>query len=128
MKFIMPVFVIAIIALSACNSDSKKKNELIKQWKMVNMGGKGAERFTDSAKREMYGTRFMEFREEGDMIASGGDRPMQRGDYTVSEDGKSIITTRNGRASDTFVINKLTKDTLIVSLTRAQLELTWVPK
>lgn len=120
---------LAAIILFSCKNNNSTKEKLVKTWKMVGMGGEGAKRFPDSIKQLMYGTRFMEFREEGDMIAtSSGISQMQRGDYTISDNGKTLITSRNGRASDTMTINKLTNDTLILSIKAAKLELTWVPK
>ncbi len=129
-KFIIPVFMIAAAALFGCNdkSDSIKK-DLSKQWQMMGIGGAGAVKIPDSIKLKMYGTRFMEFTDKGEMIAtSQGVHEVQRGDYTIGDDGKTMFTTRNGRASDTMVINKLTKDSLILFIKGANIETTWIPK
>jgi|GEM_PF-5034548 len=132
MKFIIPVLAMVVIASAGCNDNSKEeklvKGKLVKEWKLVDVGGKTGALLKDSARQAMMGNRYMEFREEGDMIATGGPMDIQRGDYKISDDGKTIITSRNGRASDTFLINKLTPDTLIIAIKRAGLELTWVPK
>jgi len=127
MKFIIPLLAMIVIALVSCKNNSTKE-KLVKEWKLIDIGGKTGSLYQDSARQEMIGNRFMEFREEGEMIATGGISDMQRGDYTISDDGKTIFTSRNGRASDTFLINKLTQDTLIVAIKRAGLELTWVPR
>jgi len=105
-----------MIALFSCNSktDSTKK-DLAREWKMMGIGGTGAVKIPDSIKQKMYGTRFMEFTENGEMIAtSEGVKEVQRGDFTIGDDGKTLYTMRNGRASDTMVINKLTRDSLLL--------------
>ena len=130
MKLIKPLiqfFFLTAILLSGCKTNSTK-DKLARTWVMEDMSGPGAARFPDSVKREMYGTRYLEFTDEGEMIATGGKARMQRGDYHISSDGKTIFTTVNGRASDTMAINKLTKDTLILLIKKANLEITWTPK
>ena len=126
-KTLAAFFFLAAPLLYSCK-DNGAKQKLVKTWKMVGIGGPGSARFPDSIRQQMYGTRFMEFTEEGEMIATGGISAMQRGDFTISDDGKTLFTTRNGRPSDTMIINKLTMDTLSFLIKTANLELTWVPK
>lgn len=129
-RSMFPVFLIVVFAIFSCNdkNDSIKK-DLAGSWKMMGMGGVGAARIPDSIKQLMYGTRFMQFTEGGEMIATSEGVPeQQHGNFTIDDDGKTLITSRNGRASDTMVINKLTKDTLILLIKGANIEVTWIPK
>jgi len=126
-KLFSAVFFLTAIVLFSCKNDPTKQ-KLAREWRMAAIAGKGADKFPDSIKREMYGTRFMQFTDEGEMIATGGMSRMQRGDYKLGNDGKTIYTTMNGRPSDTMYINKLTDDSLILWIKRAELEITWIPK
>lgn len=116
-----------VLLLLSCQSNPVKE-KLAGTWKLTNMSGPGAVKIPDSIKQEMYGTRFMEFTADGDMIASGGKARMQKGTYILGADGKSLLTTVNGRASDTMFINELSKDKLVLSLKKDTLVLTMIPK
>lgn len=125
MKLLTGILLVTILV--SCKSDPNKE-KLVRTWKLTNMSGEGAVKIPDSIKQEMYGTRFMEFTEDGVMIASGGKSRMQKGDYTLSADGKTLVTTVNGRASDTMFITELTKEKLVLSLKKDTLLLTMTPK
>lgn len=130
MKVTRPGVVLVIftaIMLSGCKSNSIKE-KLVRTWKLAGMGGKGADRFPDSIKQQMMGTRFMQFTDKGEMIATGGNSRIQQGEFTLSDDGKTLFTKMNNRVSDTMLINKLTPDTLIVLIKKAGLQLTWIPE
>jgi hypothetical protein len=113
--------------ICGCNSESSK-NLLQKNWILIGLAGPGANKIPDSVKQAIFGNRFMEFTENGEMIATGGRSLMQRGDYKLSADGKTIYTVVRHAPSDTLIIDKLTKDSLVMTFRRDTMQWIMVPK
>lgn len=124
MKQFRSLFLLPVIFLAGCSSKDEHKNMLVKNWTLVGFAGQGAIKIPDSVKQAEFGKRFMEFTNDGRMIATGGMSMKHEGNYTLSADGKQLFTTVRGRISDSLGIDKLTDDTLVLSFKRDTIQ--WI--
>ena len=128
-KLFAAVLLITTMLIISCNGDNAK-DVIVNKWKFTEISGTGTADIPDSIKSILYSTAIMEFKKDGSFESSGGTREgSQKGRYTVSDDGKTIYSTDEGKAvADTISILEISKDKLIVLNKKADVRLTMVPK
>ena len=104
----------AFLFISGCKEKSAK-DLIVKKWKFTEISGPGAAQIPDSMKQEMYKTATMEFKKDGTWEAGGMVSAGQKGTYSVSEDGKSLISKEGSGTPDTLMILKLTETKMVVT-------------
>jgi regulatory protein YycI of two-component signal transduction system YycFG len=119
---ILFLFLVAIFA--GCKSNNSKEL-IVNKWKITDITAPNME-VPDSIKNALkQGT--LEFTKDGKFLLTGMGTDNQSGTYTLSDDGKKLITVTNGR-SETNEINELTKTKIILTDTRNSSRITAVTK
>ena len=114
MKLFTAVLLIATLAMVSCKGKSAK-DLVVKKWGITEMSGKGVEELPDSLKKKIYANATMEFMKDGKFISSGLDNSDKKGTYSVSADGKTMISSNEGDAvADTLNILEISADKLVM--------------
>ena len=124
MKKIILLLSLSATILISCKSNNTKEL-IVNKWRITNITSPNME-VPDSIKKVLSkGT--LEFTKDGKFLVTGMGMDDQTGTYTVSENGKKLVTVTNGR-SETNEINELTKIKIILTDTRNSSRVTAVPK
>jgi hypothetical protein len=124
------VALVAMVAIFMISCKGKSAKELIvKKWKISNISGKGAETLTDSVKKILYSTATMEFTKEGKYITTDPQSGTNTGSYTLSTDGKTLISNNEGSTvKDSLDIVELSATKFIVSNKKEDVKITFESK
>ncbi|MDQ6756119.1 MAG: lipocalin family protein [Bacteroidota bacterium] len=108
-----------------CKSDNPREL-IVKKWRITDITAPNMV-VPDSIKNALRQAT-MEFTKDGKFLITGlGMGDDQSGTYSLSDDGKKLITVTYGR-SETNEINELTKIKMIITDLRNSSKLTAVPK
>jgi len=107
---------LTFVFISSCKTE-KAKDLIVRKWKFTEVSGPDAAIIADSIKTKILETATMEFKKDGTYEQSGGaGMDGEKGTYTVSDDGKTVISTSNSSGvGDTVMILELSKTKLVVS-------------
>ena len=107
---------LASLFITGCKTESAK-DLLVKKWKFTEITGPDAAQIPDSVKTKMFATAIMEFKKDGSYEQSGGMKEgVEKGTYTLSDDGKTIISKSGGSGmGDTVMILELSKTKMVVA-------------
>lgn len=114
-KKIMKLYNISTILLIifivvACGS---KKDKIIGKWKMEEMKIAGNEEIAEDVYKELIAGSSFEFKKDGTFSVNlMGEN--QAGNWTLSDDAKTLTTNADNGQVSTFVINKLEKEKLVL--------------
>ncbi|MEI7965284.1 MAG: lipocalin family protein [Chitinophagaceae bacterium] len=114
-KLMVALVVLVTIFMIGCKGKSAKEL-IVKKWKISDISGKGAKDLTDSIKKILYTTATMEFTKEGKYITTDPQSGTNTGSYTLSADGKTLISNNEGSTvKDSLDIVELSATKFIVS-------------
>jgi Lipocalin-like domain len=113
---------------TACKSKTAKEL-IVNKWKLTEVTGEGAKKMSDTEKNEMVGKFVMELTKDGKVTMSGMGETPKTGTYTLSEDGKTLLLTRDGdEKTEPQDINELKADKLVITSGKDQMKLTFSVK
>lgn len=119
---------LAVLFFSACK-EKNAKELIVNKWKLTEVSGEGIKDMSDTEKNEMIGKFVMELTKDGKVTMSGFGETPKTGTYTLSEDGKTLLLTREGdEKADPQDINELKADKLVITSAREQMKLTFSAK
>ncbi len=126
------VLLAGTIVFAGCKENSAK-DLIVKKWKFSEISGPDAAQIPDSIKKIMFETSTMEFKKDGTYEQTGGmSNNVQKGTYSLSEDGKTLISKEEGSNADTVIIVELSKTKMVVRPISKDngknMQLTMVPK
>lgn len=106
----------AFVCITGCKS-KEAKELIVNKWKFTDISGPDAAKIPDSMKTKMMATATMEFKKDGTYEQAGGMREnIQKGTYSLSNDGKTLYSTENGTTyTDTVTVLELSKDKFVVT-------------
>lgn len=114
-KLMVALVVLVTIFMIGCKGKSAKEL-IVKKWKISDISGNGAKDLTDSIKKILYTTAAMEFTKEGKYITTDPQSGTNTGSYTLSADGKTLISNNEGSTvKDSLDIVELSATKFIVS-------------
>ncbi|MCX6313920.1 MAG: lipocalin family protein [Sphingobacteriales bacterium] len=114
-KLMVALVVLVTIFMIGCKGKSAKEL-IVKKWKISDISGNGAKDLTDSIKKILYTTATMEFTKEGKYITTDPQSGTNTGSYTLSADGKTLISNNEGSTvKDSLDIVELSATKFIVS-------------
>ena len=93
-RSILVILLAVTVTLISCKSKTAKEL-VVNKWKITEMSGKGVADMPDSAKARIYRDATMEFLKDGKFITSGMDNEAKTGTYSISDDGKTMISTND---------------------------------
>ena len=107
----------AFLFITGCWPKAANKDLIVNKWKFTEISGTDAAQIPDSMKAKMIATAIMEFKKDGSYEQSGGMRKeIQKGTYSLSDDGKTLYSTENGTSyTDTVIVLELSKDKFVVT-------------
>jgi hypothetical protein len=113
------------IAIVSCKGKSAK-DYIVNKWKITDISGKGVEGMPDSAKTKIYETAAMDFKKDGKYESADMGGGPKKGVYTISSDGKSLMTTDEGSTvTDTLELVEVTADKMIVNDKKGEVKITF---
>lgn len=119
---------LAALFFTGCKSKSAKEL-IVNKWKLTEVSGEGVKEMSDTEKKEMTDKFVMELTKDGKVTMSGMGETPKTGTYTLSEDGKTLLLTREGdEKADPQDINELKADKLVITSAREKIKLTFSAK
>ena len=108
-------WLLAVIVLSLTACKSSPKDALVRKWKATDASGSI---ITPEMKAQITGEgNTIEFMKDGNYVAWSNGKENDKGTYTLTEDGKTLITKKaSGGASQTVLLKELTKDKMIADM------------
>ena len=127
-KLFTAVLATATLMMIGCKGKTAK-DLVVNKWKITDMSGKGIADMPDSAKAKIYANSSMEFTKDGKFITSGMDNDDKKGTYSVSDDGKTMISTNEGDTyADTLNILEISADKMVVEDRKGAVKVTFKAK
>ena len=124
------ILFLAAVAVIGCKG-KPSKDMVVNKWKISNLSGGMAKDMPDSVKKEMSDKLTLEFTKDGKYMMTGGGAD-EKGDYTISDDLKTLTMTRggtgNGGKSMPHDINELSKDKVVLTEKESNTQITLAPR
>jgi hypothetical protein len=125
LKLLSPTLLLMMVLLAGCKERSPK-DLIVNRWRVTEMSGPLAAEFTDSSKQKIYATAIMEFKKDGQFQTTGLSSGTKTGTYSVTGDGKQLISTNTGDTkADTLNILEISTSNLVVEDTRGHLRVSF---
>lgn len=114
-KLLTAAALMAAITFTACKGKGPK-DYIVNKWKMTSVSGGEADQMPDSLKKVMMAAFSMEFMKDNKYKVSNGPGMEEIGTYKLSDDGKSLSTTEDGKSkTETIGIDEISKSKMTLS-------------
>jgi len=112
----------AVLFCTGCKSKAAK-DLIVNKWTLTEVSGEGIKDLSETEKKEMIGKFTMELTSDGKVTMSGIGET-KTGTYILSEDGKTLLLTREGdEKADPQEINELKAGKLVITSAREEMKL-----
>ncbi len=126
-KIFGAALLVTTITLVSCKGKSAK-DLIVNKWHVTNIAGARAADVPDSIKTQMYASAVMEFMKDG-KFSTTGFGSAKGGTYSVSDDGKSLISTDEGSSmADSLTIVEISKSKMIIEDKKSDMKVTFTAK
>jgi hypothetical protein len=127
--FRLSAVALMLVALIFTGCKKSAKELIVNKWKLTEVTGEGAKEMSDEEKKDMTEKLVMELTKDGKVKMSGmGDTP-KTGSYSLSDDGKTFLITRDGDTkAESQTINELKADKLVITSEKEKLVLSFSAK
>ncbi|MEI7471809.1 MAG: hypothetical protein WCJ85_06085 [Chitinophagaceae bacterium] len=110
------ILVLTISSLLISCKSKAPKNWIVNKWKLTDLQGRSVSEMGDSLKNIYLKSFVIEFNKEGKFTSNDHFAGTVTGKYSLSDDGKSLMTTNEGsEQTDTVKIESLTDKELVIS-------------
>ena len=126
-KLFAAALLVSTITMVSCK-DKSAKDLIVNKWHVTNISGARATDIPDSVKTQMYSSAVMEFMKDG-KFSTTGFGAAKGGTYSVSDDGKSLISTDEGSSSaDSLTIVEISKAKMVIEDKKSDMKVTFEVK
>jgi len=116
---------LATLFFAGCKGKSAKEL-IVNKWKLTEVSGEGIKDMTDAEKKEMTEKFVLDLTKDGKVSMTGMGETPKTGTYTVSEDGKTLLLTRDGDSNaEPQDINELKADKLVITSIKDKMKLSF---
>ena len=127
-KSFTAIILVAAVTLISCKAKTPKEL-IVNKWKLTEISGTGAATIPDSIKTKVISTAWIQFMKDGKFEASDMGAGQIKGTYFISEDGKTLSTTDDGKTTpDVLELVEIVKDKMVVNDKKNDVKMTWAPK
>ncbi len=122
------VLLLGALFFTGCKGKSAKEL-IVNKWKLTEVSGEGVKDMSDAEKKEMTEKFILELTKDGKVSMTGMGETPKTGNYTVSDDEKTLLLTRDGDSkAEPQDINELKADKLVITSVKDKLKLSFSAK